>query len=140
MTYHALGPKIVVVDQQIAFCGGIDLTEGRFDDFLHRVSDIGYDTCDTTVTKGRELADVQEEGSHDEHRFGDKDCEANISVGDGILLGSQSASRATTADAAGGGGGGGGGEVATFGAGSAAPGADATTVKRNSWKPTAQVI
>lgn len=32
--------KIVVVDQVVGFVGGIDLVEGRFDDFLHRVGDI----------------------------------------------------------------------------------------------------
>eukprot|EP00618_Florenciella_parvula_P013433 CAMPEP_0119509772 /NCGR_PEP_ID=MMETSP1344-20130328/28949_1 /TAXON_ID=236787 /ORGANISM="Florenciella parvula, Strain CCMP2471" /LENGTH=476 /DNA_ID=CAMNT_0007546633 /DNA_START=27 /DNA_END=1453 /DNA_ORIENTATION=- len=70
--------KIVVVDQQIAFCGGIDLTEGRFDDFLHRVSDVGYDTCDTTVTKSSELAGVEEDA---EGPFADKDSEAKTSAG-----------------------------------------------------------
>jgi hypothetical protein len=33
----------VVVDQVAAFVGGIDLVEGRFDDFLHRVGDITDD-------------------------------------------------------------------------------------------------
>jgi len=44
--------KIVVVDQQIAFVGGMDLTEGRFDDFLHRVGDLGRDACDVTSSHG----------------------------------------------------------------------------------------
>ena len=37
LLYWSHHDKIVVVDQAVAFLGGIDLTEGRFDDFLHRV-------------------------------------------------------------------------------------------------------
>ena len=34
--------KIVVVDQTLAFVGGIDLGFGRFDDCCHCISDTGY--------------------------------------------------------------------------------------------------
>ncbi|XP_035662332.1 phospholipase D1-like [Branchiostoma floridae] len=33
--------KVVVVDQSIAFLGGIDLCYGRWDDYLHRLDDLG---------------------------------------------------------------------------------------------------
>ncbi|XP_066265990.1 phospholipase D1-like isoform X2 [Branchiostoma lanceolatum] len=33
--------KVVVVDQSIAFLGGIDLCYGRWDDYLHRLADLG---------------------------------------------------------------------------------------------------
>lgn len=33
--------KIVVVDQSVAFVGGIDLAYGRWDDWEHRLTDVG---------------------------------------------------------------------------------------------------
>lgn len=33
--------KIVVVDQSVAFVGGIDLAYGRWDDREHRLTDVG---------------------------------------------------------------------------------------------------
>lgn len=33
--------KIVVVDQSVAFVGGIDLAYGRWDDVEHRLTDVG---------------------------------------------------------------------------------------------------
>lgn len=33
--------KIVVVDQTYAFLGGIDLCYGRWDDYRHRLADLG---------------------------------------------------------------------------------------------------
>lgn len=33
--------KIVVVDQTYAFIGGIDLCYGRWDDYRHRLTDLG---------------------------------------------------------------------------------------------------
>ena len=65
-------------------CPTCALSEGRFDDFLHRVSDVGYDTCDTTVTKSSELAGVEEDA---EGPFADKDSEAKTSAGVGNFLG-----------------------------------------------------
>jgi phospholipase D1/2 len=40
--------KIVVIDQSIAFVGGIDLCYGRWDNNEHRLTDIGiYNICCT---------------------------------------------------------------------------------------------
>lgn len=33
--------KIIVIDQSVAFVGGIDLAYGRWDDGEHRLTDIG---------------------------------------------------------------------------------------------------
>lgn len=33
--------KIVVIDQSVAFVGGIDLAYGRWDDIEHRLTDVG---------------------------------------------------------------------------------------------------
>jgi len=33
--------KIIVIDQSVAFVGGIDLAYGRWDDKEHRLTDIG---------------------------------------------------------------------------------------------------
>lgn len=33
--------KIVVIDQNIAFLGGIDLCYGRWDDYRHKLTDLG---------------------------------------------------------------------------------------------------
>lgn len=33
--------KIVVIDQSVAFVGGIDLAYGRWDDCEHRLTDVG---------------------------------------------------------------------------------------------------
>ncbi|CAL4122887.1 unnamed protein product, partial [Meganyctiphanes norvegica] len=40
--YWAHHEKIVVVDQMYAFVGGIDLTFGRWDDFRHKLVDVGH--------------------------------------------------------------------------------------------------
>ena len=45
--YWSHHDKLVVVDQAVAFVGGIDLVEGRFDDFLHRTTDLGFDGAPT---------------------------------------------------------------------------------------------
>lgn len=39
-TLWAHHEKIVVIDQSIAFIGGIDLCYGRWDDHLHRLTDV----------------------------------------------------------------------------------------------------
>lgn len=40
--------KIVVVDQSVAFVGGIDLAYGRWDDQEHRLTDVGSVTLAPT--------------------------------------------------------------------------------------------
>uniref|UniRef100_A0A8C8DZW5 Phospholipase n=1 Tax=Oryzias sinensis TaxID=183150 RepID=A0A8C8DZW5_9TELE len=41
--------KIVVIDQSVAFVGGIDLAYGRWDDVEHRLTDVGSVTLKTDV-------------------------------------------------------------------------------------------
>uniref|UniRef100_A0A8C1WPJ7 phospholipase D n=1 Tax=Cyprinus carpio TaxID=7962 RepID=A0A8C1WPJ7_CYPCA len=41
--------KIVVIDQSVAFVGGIDLAYGRWDDLEHRLTDIGR-VCKNTIS------------------------------------------------------------------------------------------
>uniref|UniRef100_A0A8C1HYV1 Phospholipase n=1 Tax=Cyprinus carpio carpio TaxID=630221 RepID=A0A8C1HYV1_CYPCA len=45
--------KIVVIDQSVAFVGGIDLAYGRWDDLEHRLTDIG------SVTRTLPVSDLQ---------------------------------------------------------------------------------
>lgn len=47
--------KIVVVDQSVAFVGGIDLAYGRWDDGEHRLTDIGSVTLSNAEQVGQEL-------------------------------------------------------------------------------------
>jgi len=42
--------KIVVIDQSVAFVGGIDLAYGRWDDVEHRLTDIGSVTRTLAVS------------------------------------------------------------------------------------------
>ncbi|KAL5287281.1 Pld family protein [Megaselia abdita] len=42
--------KIVVIDQNIAFLGGIDLCYGRWDDYRHKLTDLGSITTNTSST------------------------------------------------------------------------------------------
>lgn len=42
--------KIIVVDQSVAFVGGIDLAYGRWDDQEHRLTDIGSVTRTVPVS------------------------------------------------------------------------------------------
>lgn len=53
--------KIIVIDQSVAFVGGIDLAYGRWDDREHRLTDVG------SVT--RSLAMEQVRSSHDSLSF-----------------------------------------------------------------------
>uniref|UniRef100_A0A671QBD8 Phospholipase n=1 Tax=Sinocyclocheilus anshuiensis TaxID=1608454 RepID=A0A671QBD8_9TELE len=46
--------KIVVIDQSVAFVGGIDLAYGRWDDLEHRLTDIGSVTRTLPVSKASE--------------------------------------------------------------------------------------
>nr|XP_032834394.1 phospholipase D1-like [Petromyzon marinus] len=50
--------KLVVVDQAVAFLGGLDLAYGRWDDHQHRLTDIGsvQRTVDTSLTHTSERA------------------------------------------------------------------------------------
>lgn len=41
--------KIVVIDQSVAFVGGIDLAYGRWDDREHRLTDVGSVTRSVAV-------------------------------------------------------------------------------------------
>lgn len=41
--------KIVVIDQSVAFVGGIDLAYGRWDDGEHRLTDVGSVTRSVAV-------------------------------------------------------------------------------------------
>lgn len=45
--------KIVVVDQTVAFLGGIDLCYGRWDDYKHRLTDLGNITHSHSTIKSR---------------------------------------------------------------------------------------
>uniref|UniRef100_A0A672S279 phospholipase D n=1 Tax=Sinocyclocheilus grahami TaxID=75366 RepID=A0A672S279_SINGR len=47
--------KIVVIDQSVAFVGGIDLAYGRWDDSEHRLTDVGSVTRSVAQTGGGEL-------------------------------------------------------------------------------------
>lgn len=44
--------KIVAIDQTYAFIGGIDLCYGRWDDYKHRLTDLGSITTTTTGADG----------------------------------------------------------------------------------------
>ena len=33
--------KLVAIDQKVAFVGGLDICYGRWDDFKHRLTDVG---------------------------------------------------------------------------------------------------
>uniref|UniRef100_A0A7N8YDN7 Phospholipase n=1 Tax=Mastacembelus armatus TaxID=205130 RepID=A0A7N8YDN7_9TELE len=50
--------KIVVIDQSVAFVGGIDLAYGRWDDREHRLTDVGqthtHKICSDVLSNGRE--------------------------------------------------------------------------------------
>lgn len=41
--------KIIVIDQSVAFVGGIDLAYGRWDDGEHRLKDVGSATRSTAT-------------------------------------------------------------------------------------------
>lgn len=45
--------KIVVIDQSVAFVGGIDLAYGRWDDREHRLTDVGSVTRSVAVEQVR---------------------------------------------------------------------------------------
>lgn len=50
--------KIVVVDQKIAFVGGIDLCYGRWDDHLHRISDLSPTMMQVSLSQELEYNDM----------------------------------------------------------------------------------
>lgn len=50
--------KIVVIDQSVAFVGGIDLAYGRWDDREHRLTDVG------SVTRSVALEQVRHTDAH----------------------------------------------------------------------------
>uniref|UniRef100_A0A673MUF7 Phospholipase n=1 Tax=Sinocyclocheilus rhinocerous TaxID=307959 RepID=A0A673MUF7_9TELE len=52
--------KIVVIDQSVAFVGGIDLAYGRWDDVEHRLTDIGS----SFTRSGLKLESVHQESPH----------------------------------------------------------------------------
>ena len=45
--------KIVVIDQSVAFVGGIDLAYGRWDDREHRLTDVGSVTRSVALEQVR---------------------------------------------------------------------------------------
>uniref|UniRef100_A0A8C7ZC91 Phospholipase n=1 Tax=Oryzias sinensis TaxID=183150 RepID=A0A8C7ZC91_9TELE len=47
--------KIVVIDQSVAFVGGIDLAYGRWDDVEHRLTDVGSVTRSVALEQARSL-------------------------------------------------------------------------------------
>uniref|UniRef100_A0A669F9K4 Phospholipase n=1 Tax=Oreochromis niloticus TaxID=8128 RepID=A0A669F9K4_ORENI len=49
--------KIVVIDQSVAFVGGIDLAYGRWDDREHRLTDVGSVTRSVAADKGLSSVD-----------------------------------------------------------------------------------
>ena len=50
--------KLVVIDQSVAFVGGIDLAYGRWDDREHRLTDVG------SVTRSVALEQVRHTTTH----------------------------------------------------------------------------
>lgn len=50
--------KIVIIDQSVAFVGGIDLAYGRWDDREHRLTDVG------SVTRSVALEQVRHTHTH----------------------------------------------------------------------------
>ena len=71
VVYWALHDKIVIVDEQFAYCGGIDLCMGRFDTTDHPLGD-GPAGSDQELFRGmdysnpriRDFRDVQEPATH----------------------------------------------------------------------------
>jgi len=62
MTMWSHHEKMVIIDQQVAFSGGIDLCYGRYDDELHRLVDLGaqqnkleLNTDQTTTVNNSEI-------------------------------------------------------------------------------------
>lgn len=55
--------KIVVIDQSVAFVGGIDLAYGRWDDREHRLTDVGSVTRSVAVEQVGTRSDT-----HDTHQ------------------------------------------------------------------------
>ncbi|XP_061651015.1 phospholipase D1a isoform X3 [Phyllopteryx taeniolatus] len=51
--------KIVVIDQSVAFVGGIDLAYGRWDDREHRLTDVGSVTRSVALEQGHNVAIIQ---------------------------------------------------------------------------------
>lgn len=54
--------KIVVIDQSVAFVGGIDLAYGRWDDREHRLTDVG------SVTRSVALEQVRHNSTQRTHK------------------------------------------------------------------------
>lgn len=52
--------KIVVIDQSVAFVGGIDLAYGRWDDREHRLTDVGSVTRSMAVEQVGTRPDTRE--------------------------------------------------------------------------------
>lgn len=52
--------KIVVVDQTYGYLGGIDLCYGRWDDYNHRLTDLGSISSATAVEAGRKESTIVE--------------------------------------------------------------------------------
>uniref|UniRef100_A0A8C5HWK9 Phospholipase n=1 Tax=Gouania willdenowi TaxID=441366 RepID=A0A8C5HWK9_GOUWI len=51
--------KIVVIDQSVAFVGGIDLAYGRWDDREHRLTDVGSVTRSVALEQVRTIGELQ---------------------------------------------------------------------------------
>jgi len=62
-TLWAHHEKIVVIDQSIAFIGGIDLCYGRWDDHLHRLTDVDPNPKIQTPSTNRKMTEEEKPGN-----------------------------------------------------------------------------